>query len=110
MDTLPVQRVRERQDHWLELGVFGATIATIPQTILHLLGFSGLLIAVIDWGLWAVFLADLLNIVARAGLVSLVRPRGIAIAMIVTLSIPTLPTLYALIRLARLALVGGVDK
>ena len=67
-------------------------------------------VVVRDQGETAIFLADLLNLVSRAGLATLMKPRSLAIAAIVALSIPILPTLYSLIRLARLVLVSNVEK
>jgi voltage-gated potassium channel len=86
----------------LEILVVLAALATIPLTIAETVSTTSVGLAVADWVVWSVFLAEYLIRASRAASWGVYARRHWLSVAVIVLSFPLLPTVLALVRVGRL--------
>ncbi len=94
---------RKRFERFLEGAVVLAALATVPLVVLQEWGFSDPALAVADWAVWGIFLAEyVLMVIPSPDRWASARRHWFS-AAITVLSFPLMPALLELVRLGRLA-------
>jgi len=83
----------------LEILVVLAALATIPLTVAESVGATSVGLAVADWVVWSVFVAEYLILASRAASWGRYTKRNWLGVAVIVLSFPLLPTVLALVRL-----------
>jgi voltage-gated potassium channel len=96
---------RQRIEHWLEVLVIIAALATIPVTYIQARGDTSLELRIADWTIWAIFTMEYVVLLLFASNRRAYVRREWLVLMIIVVSFPLLPNLLALARMLRLVRV-----